>query len=125
MKIDMEFLKGFTENSQSKIIIFEIVDIAKRLGIATLCEGIENRRQSNFLKEIGCQFQQGYLFGKSLTPEQLENFLTENPDQLEKIDLDDYYNQIDQVNVLTNPIHKQADQKQSHRRANRCAGASS
>ena len=113
MKIDMEFLKGFTKNSQSKIIISEIVDMAKRLGIATLCEGIENQQQADFLQEIGCQFQQGYLFGKSLTPEQLENFLTENPDQLEKIDLDDYYNQIDQVNVLTNPIHKQADQKQS------------
>ncbi|MBT8898848.1 hypothetical protein BTI73_08125 [Lactobacillus delbrueckii subsp. bulgaricus] len=31
--------------------------MSKRLGIETLCEGIENRSQSDFLKEIGCQYQ--------------------------------------------------------------------
>ncbi|MGN1407085.1 bifunctional diguanylate cyclase/phosphodiesterase [Lactobacillus sp.] len=113
MKIDMEFLKGFTENSQSKIIISEVVDMAKRLGIATLCEGIENRRQSDFLKEIGCQFQQGYLFGKSMTADDLQAFLAKHQEDLEAIDLRDYYGQIDRINVLTNPIHRLEDQNQS------------
>ncbi|MCT3494058.1 EAL domain-containing protein [Lactobacillus delbrueckii] len=34
----------------------------------SLCEGIENRSQSDFLKEIGCQYQQGYLFAASVQP---------------------------------------------------------
>lgn len=113
LKIDMGFLENFTENSQSKIIISEIVDMSKRLGIETLCEGIESRSQSDFLKEIGCQYQQGYLFAVSMQPEELWQFLGKAGDQLEDISLSDYYSQIDRVNVLSNPIHSQAEQNSS------------
>ncbi|WP_201336210.1 EAL domain-containing protein, partial [Lactobacillus nasalidis] len=113
LKIDMAFLENFTENSQSKIIISEIVDMAKRLGIETLCEGIENRSQSDFLKEIGCQYQQGYLFAASMEPDELRNFLGEAGQQLENVSLSDYYSQIDRVNVLSNPTHSLAEQNSS------------
>ena len=113
LKIDMGFLENFTENSQSKIIISEIVDMSKRLGIETLCEGIENRSQSDFLKEIGCQYQQGYLFAASMQPDELRQFLGKAGDQLEDISLSDSYRQIDRVNVLSNPTHSQAEQNSS------------
>lgn len=77
--------------------------MSKRLGIETLCEGIENRSQSDFLKEIGCQYQQGYLFAASMQPDELRQFLGKAGDQLEDIRLSDYYSQIDRVNVLSDP----------------------
>ncbi|WP_367302703.1 hypothetical protein [Lactobacillus delbrueckii] len=73
------------------------------MGIETLCEGIENRSQSDFLKEIGCQYQQGYLFAASMQPDELRQFLGKAGDQLEDISLSDYYSQIDRVNVLSDP----------------------
>lgn len=79
----------------------------------SLCEGIENRSQSDFLKEIGCQYQQGYLFAASMQPDELWQFLGKAGDQLEDISLSDYYSQIDRVNVLSNLAHSQAEQNSS------------
>lgn len=67
IKLDMEFLRHFTENSRQ--IITSVVDMAKRLGLHTLAEGVETREQADFLFSIGCECLQGYLFDK---PEPLE-----------------------------------------------------
>ncbi|MGZ1315019.1 hypothetical protein ACXO8F_08400 [Lactobacillus delbrueckii subsp. bulgaricus] len=64
---------------------------------------MENRSQSDFLKEIGCQYQQGYLFAASMQLDELRQFLGKAGDQLEDISLSDYYSQIDRVNVLSDP----------------------
>ncbi|MDO4536642.1 MAG: GGDEF domain-containing phosphodiesterase [Coriobacteriales bacterium] len=64
LKIDMAFLKGFDENESSKEILRSIVDMAKRLGIRTLAEGVETKAQFDFLRNIGCEMIQGYLFYK-------------------------------------------------------------
>ncbi len=39
----------------------------------TLCEGVETKEQSEFLKKIGCEKQQGYLFSKPISFEDLNN----------------------------------------------------
>ncbi len=62
MKIDMGFLRNFGENS--KTILASVVDMAKKLGIQTLAEGVETEEQRDFLRHIGCEKLQGYLYGK-------------------------------------------------------------
>ncbi len=62
MKIDMEFLHSFRTNPKTKDIIRESIKIAEKLGIDTICEGVEEEDQLNFLKDAGCDKVQGFLF---------------------------------------------------------------
>ena len=62
LKMDMEFLNRFGE--KSKTILASVVDMAKKLGIQTLAEGVETEEQLHYLRRIGCEKIQGYLFGK-------------------------------------------------------------
>lgn len=64
LKIDMMFLRNFTE--KSKVIIRAIVDMAKQLHVGTLSEGVETKEHLDFLKEIGCDRVQGYYYSKPL-----------------------------------------------------------
>ena len=62
LKIDMEFLNRFGE--KSKTILASVVDMSKKLGIQTLAEGVETQEHLDYLRRIGCEKMQGYLFGK-------------------------------------------------------------
>lgn len=62
LKIDMLLLRKF--NEKSKKIVSSIVDMAKKIGIRTLAEGVETEEQLEFLREIGCEKLQGYYIGK-------------------------------------------------------------
>ncbi len=64
MKIDMEFLSRFGE--KSKTILASVVDMAKKLGIQTQAEGVETEEQRVYMRRIGCEKMQGYLFGKPM-----------------------------------------------------------
>ncbi|MCR5078755.1 MAG: EAL domain-containing protein, partial [Bacilli bacterium] len=70
MKIDLKFLVGFDENEQAKPLIDSVITMAKKLGMRTLCEGVETRSQETFLREHGCERLQGYLFGKAIPLEE-------------------------------------------------------
>lgn len=61
IKLDMGFLRSFTEKSRS--IISSVIGMAKDLGIKTLAEGVETQEHADFLASIGCGRQQGYFYG--------------------------------------------------------------
>ena len=71
VKIDMKFLTNFDSNVKTKDILDCIIQLANRLGMNTLTEGVETEAESEFLTRIGCERLQGYLFGK---PYSLEDF---------------------------------------------------
>ncbi|MCR4840293.1 MAG: GGDEF domain-containing phosphodiesterase [Lachnospiraceae bacterium] len=73
IKIDMEFLKNVQNEKKLKIILQMIIDMAKKLGIDSLCEGVESKEQFEMLKEMGCNYFQGYLFDKSMTVAEFES----------------------------------------------------
>lgn len=62
IKLDMGFLRSFTEKSRS--IISSVIGMAKDLGIKTLAEGVETQEHADFLASIGCGRQQGFFYGK-------------------------------------------------------------
>ncbi len=64
LKIDLSFLRQLSENPRTKIIIASVINMAKRLGLVTLAEGVETQEQYEFLLEVGCEMLQGFLFGK-------------------------------------------------------------
>lgn len=100
LKIDMNFLRSFETNSRSKVIIATIINMAKELGMHTLAEGVETKEQYDFLRRIGCEKLQGYLFGK---PKPTEDFVKPDEftfDNCEDIRFKSYYSKIGEINLL-------------------------
>jgi EAL domain-containing protein (putative c-di-GMP-specific phosphodiesterase class I) len=64
LKIDMVFLRDMDTNTRARKIVRSVVDMAKNLGLKTLVEGVETTSQRDFMRDIGCNFMQGYLFGR-------------------------------------------------------------
>ncbi len=75
IKLDRVFLKEGEMQESDRIIISCVVDMAKKLKITSLCEGVETREQSNYLKEVGCQMQQGFYFSRPIPREVFENLI--------------------------------------------------
>ena len=66
LKIDLRFLadsKG-VENGRADNILDSIVRMAKRLELPVIAEGVENQKQVDFLRLIGCEYAQGYFFSE-------------------------------------------------------------
>ncbi len=64
VKLDRRFFKNIEEKKAQEVVIC-IVELAKRLGIHTVAEGIETKEQLMFLREAGCDLLQGYLLCKA------------------------------------------------------------
>lgn len=65
LKVDRSFVAGLhNEGSSSTMALVQgVLSLARTLGIETIGEGIEDERQLQTLKELGCNFGQGYLLG--------------------------------------------------------------
>ena len=104
LKIDMNFLRNFDKTPKSKVIIASIVDLAKKLGIHTLAEGVETEDQYEYLKRIGCELIQGYYFAKPMPIEDYHNKRAElcsyetNETPAERR----YYDDMGRINFLEN-----------------------
>lgn len=66
LKIDMAFLKENADHSKSRMILENIVHLAKGLGIKVVTEGVEKKEQVDFLTEAGCDIFQGFYFSKPM-----------------------------------------------------------
>lgn len=76
IKIDMVFMKNFDE--RVKNIVTMAVQMAKKLGIHTLAEGVETQEHVEFLKSIGCEKMQGYYFGRPMPFEEAVAYVKAN-----------------------------------------------
>jgi len=66
LKIDRSFVAGLDGDAraESLALVRAILALAGTLGIDTIGEGIETPRQRDVLAELGCQFGQGFFYGK-------------------------------------------------------------
>ena len=64
LKLDKEFLKDFETDSDEKIIIPSIIDMAKKLSLSVVCEGVETKQQVDFLRKVDCDLAQGYYYSR-------------------------------------------------------------
>ena len=99
LKLDMKFISS--ENLKSRKIIMSIVDMAKKIGIKTLAEGVETHSQFEFLRNIGCEKIQGYYFGKPMSEADSNCFMDEYIYGIELPFLNKYYDDICSLNVLS------------------------
>lgn len=66
IKFDMEFLKNSTRNPKGKIILKNLVRMAKELQLITVAEGVETIEQVKFLKSVDCDIAQGYFYARPM-----------------------------------------------------------
>ena len=73
IKFDMNLLINLdVHDGANRVIIKGMIDIAHKLGIHTLCEGMETDEQRQFLLDAGCELGQGFYYHK---PEGLDTIL--------------------------------------------------
>ncbi|NPB08605.1 MAG: bifunctional diguanylate cyclase/phosphodiesterase [Aquificae bacterium] len=77
LKIDREFIKDLPEDKEDTEIVKAIILLAKTLGLKTVAEGVETKEQVEFLKELGCDYAQGYYYSRPLPPDELISVLRE------------------------------------------------
>lgn len=72
LKIDKDFFHSKITTIREKIVISSIVEMASKLQMDIICEGVETKEQADFLKSIGCFMAQGYLYDKPLPLSEFE-----------------------------------------------------
>jgi len=79
LKLDMMFLSGHGDGNRGGTILSSIVRMAKWLELPVIAEGVENAKQADFLRSIGCDYIQGYLYARPMSPIQYEELLAGSP----------------------------------------------
>jgi EAL domain-containing protein (putative c-di-GMP-specific phosphodiesterase class I) len=70
----------------SREIVSAVIRIAKCKRIETIAEGVENAKQAAILRSSGCDYVQGYLFGKPMPADKFEEFInTHNASLVQQI----------------------------------------
>ena len=78
IKLDMMFLSEDSDSKKGGTILSSMVRMAKWLGMPVIAEGVEHLEQADFLKSIGCEYIQGYLYSRPLPEEQYIELLSES-----------------------------------------------
>ncbi|MBP1546122.1 MAG: EAL domain-containing protein [Oscillospiraceae bacterium] len=66
LKIDADFFRGADAEERGLLIVSEVIDLAKKLNMKIVAEGIESREQVDFLTEQECDLIQGYFYAKPM-----------------------------------------------------------
>lgn len=79
LKLDRGFIDSQNpQNARDEAIVSAIAELAKKLGMSTIAEGIETKPQLDFIRNSGYDQVQGYIFSKALPVDEFENLLREN-----------------------------------------------
>ncbi len=76
LKIDRSFVTDTPHDPDAVAIARTIVALAHSLGMSTVAEGVENRAQAGFLRDLGVDVLQGYLYSPPIPPNQFRTLAT-------------------------------------------------
>ncbi len=74
LKIDRSFVTQLDKHA-NRVIVRTIINLAHSLGLSVVAEGIETEAQYQALREMGCEFAQGFHFSRPLLPDQVDEFI--------------------------------------------------
>ena len=76
LKIDRSFVAAHARTSKTPPILQSIVQLADKLGLRTVAEGIETEAELDFVRALGCEYGQGYLLARPMPQTALLHLLT-------------------------------------------------
>jgi predicted signal transduction protein with EAL and GGDEF domain len=79
IKIDKSFVRGLGEDVEDTAIVGMVVELAHTFGMEAIAEGVETEAQAELLREMGCDFAQGFHISKPLLPDDVSRLLADNP----------------------------------------------
>ena len=80
LKLDMLFFRKGANTEREQIVIRNIITMAKQLKMRTVSEGVEMKEQVDFLRKVGCDIVQGYVFAKPMPLAQFKQLLIDKVD---------------------------------------------
>ena len=98
IKLDMKFLSDKKAHSRGGTVISSIVSMARWLNLPIIAEGVESVEQADFLKSIGADYIQGYLYSKPIPELQFIDLLKKsniNSTSLKKSSINEQINTVD------------------------------
>jgi PAS domain S-box-containing protein len=78
LKIDRAFVSRMDSDHDTREIVRIIMMLAQNLGLKVVAEGVETQPQLDLLRDLGCEFAQGYLFSKPVDSEAIDKLLEAN-----------------------------------------------
>ncbi len=75
LKIDRSFIAGLGQDQRDTGIVKAVIAMAEVLGLQTVAEGVETAAQAAQLSDLGCDWAQGYYFGRPMAPLALQAIL--------------------------------------------------
>jgi len=79
LKIDKSFISRMQFNQETMGLVPAIISIAESMDIAVIAEGVETSEQLAKLRNLNCDFAQGYLFAQPLEQQSIVNFIATAP----------------------------------------------
>ena len=79
LKIDRTFVTEITGSARGSSIAQMVVQLGRNLGLSVIAEGVEDERQAQILRQLGCPLAQGFLYSRPLSPEALLVWLAGEP----------------------------------------------
>lgn len=71
LKVDRSFVSGMTASNEDRAIVTSVVSLAAAVGSVSVAEGVETQEQHAALRAMGCDYAQGYLFGKPVAASEI------------------------------------------------------
>lgn len=75
IKIDKTFIDHIINDNKDQAIVESTIEMADKLGMDTVAEGVETKEQAQFLEKIGIDYIQGYYYAKPMPFEEMLEFL--------------------------------------------------
>lgn len=75
LKIDQSFVRDLADNESSRIVVESSIDMARKLQVKTVAEGVETQQDWDTLRRIGCNTVQGYLIARPMNIAAFGEFL--------------------------------------------------
>ena len=72
VKVDKSFVLDMLHHGRDASIVNAVIDLGHNLGLTVVAEGVEDAETANALVNSGCDFGQGYYFGRPMAPDALE-----------------------------------------------------
>ncbi|WP_237153949.1 putative bifunctional diguanylate cyclase/phosphodiesterase [Oryzibacter oryziterrae] len=85
IKIDKSFVRDMLTNPSNMVVTEAIIELASKLNLQVIAEGVETVEQLNRLREAGCMSYQGYLFSPPLGIDAFSKLLSPEPSSAEPL----------------------------------------